>query len=46
MNAATGEKNSVSYAGPRLAVVNMLTTEGLALRRSLVIKGILKNIVS
>lgn len=44
MNTATCEQNEISYSGPWLALVNMLITTVLVLRRSFVIKRILKNI--
>ena len=44
MNRATCEQNEISYSVLRLALVNMLITTVLVLRRSFVIKGILKNI--
>lgn len=43
-NTATCEQNEISYSGPWLALVNMLITTVLVLRRSFVIKRILKNI--
>lgn len=44
MNTATCEQNEISYSGLWLALVNMLITTVLVLRRSFVIKRILKNI--
>lgn len=43
MNRATGEHGEISYSGRWLVLVNMLITEVLVLRKSLVIKGLLKN---
>lgn len=44
MNRATCEQNEISYSVLWLALVNMLITTALVLRRSFVIKGILKDI--
>ena len=44
MNTATCEQSEISYSGLWLALVNMLITIVLVLRRSFVIKRILKNI--
>ena len=44
MNRATREQNEISYSGPWLALVNMLLTTVLVLRRSFGMKGMLKNI--